>query len=148
MWAGEPPSKRASAVTTMSLIGAPIAHFAKQNQRENGARMRRDAWRRRTSTGGLQDALEGPDGELYRDDALSFRTEDDREMFFMNRNLNHDFYDSLAFSGKINFLRPELQQHIQNIFRQIKTRNEFLALARKMRDEAPDGIIPAKSYGC
>ena len=50
----------------------------------------------------------------------------------MNRILNHDFYDSLVFSGKINFLKPDLQQQIQNIFNQIKTHNEYLDLTRKM----------------
>jgi len=150
MWAGEPLSKRASVVTIMSLIGVPIAYFAKQNQKEKERKRNEDEERYRASQNiyrELQDALEGLDRNLYRDDALSFRTKDNREIFFMNRNLNHDFYDSLVFSGKINFLRPELQQHIQNIFRQIKTHNEFLALARKMRDETPDAVIPEKSYG-
>lgn len=50
----------------------------------------------------------------------------------MSRKFNHDFYDGLIFSGRINFLRLELQlqqqQQIQNIFCQIKTHNEYLDL--------------------
>ena len=45
---------------------------------------------------------------------------------FTNRYLNHDVYDSLVSSGKINFLTHELQQQVQNIFKMIKHRNEFL----------------------
>ena len=59
--------------------------------------------------------------------------------------MNHDFYDSLIFSGKINFLRPELQQQVQNIFHQIKTHNEYVDQVLKMSDETL-GEIPEKSH--
>lgn len=88
--------------------------------------------------------MEGLDKSLHTRDALSFTGEDKKEYFFMNRTLNHDFYDSLIFSGRINFLRPELQQRVQNIFRQIKTHNEYVSLVLKMNDET--GKIPEKSY--
>ena len=40
--------------------------------------------------------------------------------------MNHDACDSLINSGKINFLRYELQQRVQNIFRMIKQHNQYI----------------------
>lgn len=77
---------------------------------------------------------------------MSFETKGKKELFFMNRTLNHDFYDSLVFSGKINFLRPELQQQVQNIFNQVKTHNKYLELVMKMNEEAAGNEIPEISY--
>ena len=51
---------------------------------------------------------------------------DGEEVYFMNRMFNHDFYDSLAFSGKINFVKPELQQRVQDVFYHIKDHNSWL----------------------
>ena len=51
----------------------------------------------------------------------------------MNRFFNHDFYDSLIFSGKINFLEPDLQQQIQNIFHMIRQHNEYLEITQRVR---------------
>ena len=45
-----------------------------------------------------------------------------------NKFLNHDVYDSLINSGKINFLQYELQQQVQNIFRMIKRHNQYLQI--------------------
>ncbi len=49
----------------------------------------------------------------------------------MNRDLNHDFYDSLIFSGQINFLEPSLQQQVQDTFKRIKKHNEYLEITKK-----------------
>lgn len=43
----------------------------------------------------------------------------------MNRRLNHDFYDSLASSGKLNFLERGLQQAVQDAFRMVKMHNAY-----------------------
>jgi len=56
------------------------------------------------------------------------------------------FYDSLIFSGNINFLRPELQQQVQNIFNQIKTHNDYLDLCKKIQDIESTEEIPEKAY--
>ena len=54
----------------------------------------------------------------------------------MNRALNHDFYDSLIFSGKINFLKSDLQQPIQDIFQRIKDHNSHIQKIRSIEDSA------------
>lgn len=69
-----------------------------------------------------------------------------RTMYFMSRSLNHDFYDSLISSGKINFLEPDLQQPIQNIFKRIKMHNEFLATTKRMQDQQADDSVPEQAY--
>lgn len=46
--------------------------------------------------------------------------------------LNHDFYDSLVFSGRINFLPTPIQQQTQDIFQKIKDHNLFLKKIREI----------------
>ena len=63
----------------------------------------------------------------------------------MARTFNHDFYDSLISSGMINFLEPELQQPIQDIFKWLKTHNRFLVTALEMSEQ--DGEkVPQRSH--
>ncbi len=69
-----------------------------------------------------------------------------KTLYFMSKYLNHDFYDSLISSGKINFLEPNLQQPTQNIFKRIKMHNEFLANAKRMQDQQTDGSVPKQAY--
>ena len=69
-----------------------------------------------------------------------------KTLYFMSKSLNHDFYDSLIFSGRINFLDPDLQQPIQNIFKRIKMHNEFLAITKRMRDQHADDSVPKQAY--
>ena len=69
-----------------------------------------------------------------------------KTVYFMNRILNHDFYDSLISSGKINFLEPDLQRLVQDIFKRIKTHNEFLTAAEHMWDQQHDDLPPKRAY--
>ena len=138
MWEDEFLGKWASIFTIISLISVPIAYLLNQNKIKKVKSQKEFEERYRTSGnlyGELQDTLEALNRKQYPDDAFSFETKDGKEYFFMNRTLNHDFYDSLIFSGKINFLRPEVQQHVQNTFHQIKTHNEYVDLVLKMKDE-------------
>lgn len=149
MWEDEFISKWASLITILSVIGVPIAYFSNQNKKEQERKQEGIDERNRASSNlhrELQDTIEALDRAINKENALSFIKTDGKEVFFMNRTLNHDFYDSLIFSGKINFLRPELQQQIQNIFRQIKTHNKYVNLVMNMKDETDDGIIPEKAY--
>lgn len=68
------------------------------------------------------------------------------QYIFMNMSLNHDFYDSLIFSGKINFLEPSLQQSVQDVFKRIKMHNEFLIITDRMMDQQLDDSAPEKAY--
>ena len=54
----------------------------------------------------------------------------------MNRMLNHDFYDSLVFSGKINFLTTDIRQKTQDMFQLIKDHNSFIRSIRDIEDRA------------
>lgn len=67
----------------------------------------------------------------------------------MARSLNHNFYDSLIYSGKINFLDPSLQQPVQDIFKRIKMHNKYvdatLEMAERNGGRAPISaqVLPA-----
>ncbi|ABK76971.1 hypothetical protein CENSYa_0335 [Cenarchaeum symbiosum A] len=54
-----------------------------------------------------------------------------KTVHFINMLFNHDFYDSMISSGIINFLDPQLQQSIQNIFRIIKLHNKYLDITTR-----------------
>ena len=93
----------------------------------------------------LRDILDGLNRDAHSENAMSFRTKDGQKMFFMNRIFNRDFYDSLIFSGKISFLKPDLQQNIRSVFRNIREHNEVLKKAVKIKDGF--GIkIPPEAY--
>ncbi|ABK76854.1 hypothetical protein CENSYa_0211 [Cenarchaeum symbiosum A] len=50
----------------------------------------------------------------------------DSDYYFKKMLLNHDIYDSAIYSGIINSLETKLQQSIQDIFRIVKRRNEYI----------------------
>ena len=144
MWDSEESLNRwAAALTILSVGTAPPGYFWKKRQ---------DNIDKRTQASKnlymeLTDTWESLDRKRYEGDAGSFQpTDGSKEIFFMSRKFNHDFYDSLIFSGYINFLRPELQQQVQNIFRQIKTHNKYLDLVGTLQDEDESNKIPQKTY--
>lgn len=98
----------ASIVTILSLGIAPFVYFWKKNLDEKSERKRASE----NLYIELNDALDGSDASKH-DDLKIIKTKD-KKLAFMNRRLNHDFYDSLVSSGKINFLTSELQQPIQD----------------------------------
>ena len=57
-----------------------------------------------------------------------------RNVYFMNRLLNHGFYDSLISSGKITLIGPELQRPVQDTFRHIIGRSEALHEIRELQE--------------
>lgn len=65
-----------------------------------------------------------------------------KTVYFINKRFNHDFYDSLIFSGKINFLESKIQQPIQDIFKLIKIHNEYLTHANHLIMERTDSTVP------
>ena len=52
----------------------------------------------------------------------------------------------MIFSGKINFLESKTQQPIQDIFRQIKTHNEYLMRVDYLIEDYGDGTVPKNAY--
>ncbi|ABK76954.1 hypothetical protein CENSYa_0318 [Cenarchaeum symbiosum A] len=84
----------------------------------------------------LNDTLKGLDILKYPHNVLSMKIDvsagNEKIAYFMNRSLNHDFYDSLISSGAIYLLDQDIQQTIQHIFRLIKTHNNYLEIAMRM----------------
>ncbi len=119
----------AAIVTIFSLILSPLVYFIKRWNNEKAETKRASGNICRE----LRDTLESLDRSKFRNESIDFTTKDGKKVYFMNRVLNHDFYDSLISSGKINFLDPDLQQHVQNIFKLIKRHNEHLKIAEKIR---------------
>lgn len=54
---------------------------------------------------------------------LSITVVGDKGFCFINRFFSHDFYDSLIFSGKIEFLRSDILLPLQNVYQVIKDHN-------------------------
>lgn len=97
----------------------------------------------------LKDALAALDDDnlknwIYVD--IKREKESTKRLYFVNRIFNHDFYDSLIFSGKLTFLEPTIPQPIQDIFRQIKTHNEYLMHVDHLVEKQDDGTVPADAY--
>ena len=137
MWTDDFLGKWASLITILSVVGIPVAYFSNQIKKENEKKQEESNERNRASRNlfvELNDTLDALDETKYND--LKRAKIGDDEFYFMNRALNHDFYDSLIFSGKINFLKPELQQPIQDIFQRIKDHNFYIRKIRNLEDDA------------
>lgn len=85
----------------------------------------------------LKDTLDALDRKKYPTTAISFTLEDDTEVFYCRRMLNHDYYDSLIFSGRVDELESSVIQPLQDIFRTIKDHNDYLTRALHLEDDAP-----------
>ena len=96
----------------------------------------------------LEDTLTSLDANSFPDDVYNTKITDrdggEKRVCFMARSLNHDFYDSLIYSGKINFLDPSLQQPIQDIFKRIKMHNQYVDAVLEMVEDY-DGL-PLKAH--
>ncbi len=131
----------ASLVTIISLAVAPVVYFVQKWYGGSSERKRAS----KNLFVELNDALDGLD-ETKHTDLKKVTLQDGSEVYFINRALNHDFYDSLISSGNINFLKPELQQPIQDIFQRIKDHNFFLRKVRDIEDCAnPNEDISSKT---
>ena len=123
-----------TAITTMgSIIVSPLVYFRKKSDSEKTERERASS----NIYYELEDALKKMDHAKLPKDVRYFETDDGKIVSFMNIFFNHDFYDSLISSGRINFLEHDLQQPIQDIFKIIKKRNEYLELTQKIRLDRP-----------
>ena len=126
VWCSDCLAEWASLVTIFSLGIAPFWYLLK---REVDKRTEMTT----ISTGlylELADARDGLDEDRH-DDLMAVRMSDGTSAFFMNRMFNHNMYDSLIYSGRINAVRAELQQQAQDVFQLIKDHNAAL---RRMRD--------------
>lgn len=110
------------------MVWAPLAYFLKKKQSENGERTRAS----RNLYTELDNTLNALNEKEYPDSFKMVEFKDGKKYFFITRMLNHDFYDSLVFSGRINFLPTPIQQQTQDIFQKIKDHNLFLKKIREI----------------
>lgn len=125
MWEGEFMSRWSAAATIMSVIGAPFLYFQKMRDRERDLEAAADDEERRASRSlclELEDTLKTFQNKRY---VWNIRIGSER-VHFVNRLLSHDIYDGLVGSAKMGFLRPDLQQRTQKVFRKIKMHDRYL----------------------
>ena len=132
----------AGSLGTLCAVVVPVAKYFS----------RKEAERSRASENlyvELKDTLESLDGKRFSEDvyrtSIKDHTGSDKTVYFMSRDLNHDFYDSLIYSGRINFLDPSLQQRVQDTFKRIKAHNKCVGAVFEMV-ERNDGIVPVAAH--
>ena len=91
----------AQIITSIAIVIAPFVYFLKASHNENSERTRAS----RNLYDELDNTLNALDEKVHPNDFKLVDFEAEKKYYFMNRMLNHDFYDSLIFSGKINFRR-------------------------------------------
>lgn len=132
----------ASIGTIITIIVSALKYFKERNDEKS--RASRNLYLE------LENTLQSIDYENYQDNFGYVNIVNKRggqeTVYFMNRRLNHDFYDSMIYSGKINFLEPFLQQKVQDAFKYIKIHNEFLTVVLNIPDTHADKAIPSKSH--
>lgn len=122
----------ASFITSVAVILAPFVYFLKTKHNENSERTRAA----RNLYTELDDTLNALDEKSHMDSFRVVESEDGKKYYFISRMLNHDFYDSLVFSGKINFLPTAIQQDTQDMFQLIKDHNSFILRIKDIEDRA------------
>ncbi len=135
--------------TLIALVIAPVKYFNDVRIREKERRQKeKDELSRITRNlyGELNDGKEGLDEKIYQNDLKVMKMQGKNDVYFMNRFLNHDIYDSLVNSGQINFLTYELQQEMQNIFNMIKNHNYYLRLTSELKDKEKEISESSYSY--
>lgn len=135
-WAGLPEKdlgKTAAIVTILSLVITPVLYFVKRwyESREERRRVSQNLYLE------LGDTRDGLDTARSKD-LKEVRLPNGETMYFMNRMFNHDFYDSLVLSGKINYVKPELQQRVQDVFHRINDHNSRLEKIRELEERSGD----------
>ena len=131
----------ASIATIATVLGSAIKYFRDKNAETT--RASENLYLE------LEDALTSLDAKGFPDDVYNTKIKDldggEKKVYFMARSLNHDFYDSLICSGKINFLDPSLQQPIQDIFKRIKMHNRYVDAVLEMA-EGNDSLVPPEAH--
>lgn len=93
----------------------------------------------------LADARDGLDDDKHGD-LKAVNLADGTKIRFMNRMFSHDIYDSLIYSGRINAVKAEFQQQIQDVFQLIKDHNSTLRSIRDIETGAKDSNLYAQYY--
>lgn len=127
LWCGDCLAEWASFVTIVSLVVAPLWYLLKRETDRRGevATISSSLYME------LADALDGLVGGRHAD-LWAVRMGDGAHARFVNLMFNHDIYDSLIHSGRINAVRAEHQQHVQDVFQLVKDHNASLKKIREM----------------
>ena len=141
LWCRDCLGELASLVTLFTLGVAPLWYLLRK------AMDRRDELA--TISSGLYlelaDARDGLDVDKHGDLWVA-KLADGTHAYFMNRMFNHDMYDSLIHSGRINAVRAELQQQIQDVFQLIKDHNYSSRRIRDLESAANGGNVHPRHY--
>ena len=135
MWSGEFLGKWAAAVTVLSVVGSPIAYFAKLNEKERDLRRREERGRKSVLNNlcwEMNDTLDALDTSHY----LMRANRGTKSVTFTNQFLNHGVFDGLVFSGKTGFLMTAPQQQTQDIFQRVKYHNQYLQRVTELQNES------------
>ena len=122
----------ASFITTLAVVLAPFAYFLRTKRSEYDERTRAS----KNLYTELDTTLEALTVKNYPNSFKVVEYKNGVKYYFTNRMLNHDFYDSLIFSGKINFLPTAIQQKTQDVFHMIKDHNSSIRSIRAIEDGA------------
>jgi len=122
----------ASLLTFLSILASLVGYFLKKDRDEKNERKKAS----KSLHIELDDTLEALQYENHPRQFTGIILKDNTEAQFMNRALNHDFYDSMIFSGKINFLSSKIYQETQDIFQKIKDHNFYIRKIRDIEDNA------------
>ena len=126
LWCGDCLAEWASFVTIVSLVVAPLWYLLKRETDRRGEVETISS----SLYMELADARDGLDDD-GRADLRAVRLQDGTQVRFTNLLFNHDIYDSLIHSGRINAIRAEHQQQVQDVFQLVKDHNASL---KKMRE--------------
>jgi hypothetical protein len=120
----------ASLFTIGVIIITPLTYFTKRwiDNRSDRAEVSRSLHAE------LKDALDALDGTSKRQ-VMEIEINNVNKYYTLVF-MNYDMYDSFIFSGQIKSLNHNLQQQIQDIFRQIKKHKEYLELTIRLNDMA------------
>lgn len=141
LWCRDCLGELASLVTLFALGVAPLWYLLRK------AMDRRDELT--TISSGLYlelaDARDGLDVGKHGD-LRAVKMADGTNACFMRRMFNHDVYDSLIHSGRINAVKVEFQQQAQDVFQLIKDHNYSLRKVRDLENGTSDRNILAGYY--
>lgn len=135
----------AAALTAIFIaIMAPAAYLLKSIMSERDERRKESRMKARVIDGmcyELQDTLDGLNRDKYKNEALSFTIKGKKKVYFMNRHLNRDFYDSVLISGTFYLIEPKAYQKAQDVYTMVKYHNAYLDQSRSLaRSESEEDL--------
>lgn len=141
LWCSNCLDEWASLVTLFSLGIAPLWYLLRKE-------LDRRSEITTISTGLYIELADARDGLNYdkHDDLKAVNLADGTKIRFMNRMFNHDIYDSLIHSGRINAIKAEFQQQVQDVFQLIKDHNATLRSIRDFEVTNKDSNVYAEYY--